>query len=109
MRLSVVDTLNRKRRAAGELNQRQGQHFYTPGNRFGRSVFVRPMADTVAAGNENHAFRAQPGHEKRIVIRPADHRQAFESKLPASGLDRADYLLAGPGGRIGVEHLDLRQ
>src|ERR1043166_1527358 len=74
---------------------------------FGRRVFVRAMADAVAAGNENHRRRTNPGHEKRIVIGAADQEFPPQGNFPASRFDHFNQPGIASRGRVHVQSLDL--
>src|SRR5216683_1852884 len=71
--------------SGGQLCQRLGQDQRAPCNIFWRSVFIGPMAVTIAAGNEEHPRRCDPRNEKGIVVSPANHFEKLKS-VPAAGI-----------------------
>ena len=73
-----------------QQRKRFGQRESAPADRFGRSVFVRPVADSVAAGDENHRHRADSGHEKRIVVGAGYHPVVRKIERLAGGFNRLD-------------------
>ena len=76
-----------------------------PGDILGRRVFIRAVADTVAAGDEEHGYRRDAGHEERVVISAADHALVTRSRRFARGDKRFHDRRAGLRRSIGIDDL----
>ena len=55
-----------------------------------RSIFLRPVTHSITAWNEEHGRRTNATHEKRIVIRTADH-VLISKALLAAGVHQEVY------------------
>src|SRR6516162_1929536 len=53
------------------------------GYRLRRSILVGTVTDAVAARNEEHRNRCNPGHEERIMVGPAYHTAVSNTPLIA--------------------------
>src|SRR3954466_4485228 len=73
-----------------------------------RRVFIRTMADTGPAGNEDHCRRTDLGHEERVVVRPADHFLHPQAQLISDLCHDIDQLWAAQCRSIDVQPLDLK-
>src|SRR6266851_8608199 len=78
--------------SGGELCQRLGQDQRAPCNIFWRSVFIGPMAVTIAAGNEEHRRRGDPRNEKGVVVGAANHFEKLKSMFSAGIGERFAHL-----------------
>src|SRR5581483_10023088 len=92
----------------GKPSQCQGQYLHATTDCLWRAVLIRPMADAIFAGNEDHAHRIEAGHEQGVVVCTTDHALARQTELAAGVCDRHDHGLVRAGRRIGVEQLHLK-
>ena len=72
---------------------------------FGFGKFVRPVADAVAAGKEDHGDGGEAGHEERVVVGAADHFFARDALLLADVFEKVDHVGGGLRGSVGVDQL----
>ena len=72
---------------------------------FRRRVLVRPVAVSVAAGDEQHRDRSDACDEKRVMISTTDHRKKVQLVLTARVRKRFDYCGSTVCGRVGVQQL----
>ena len=79
----------------------------TAANPLGRCIFVRPVADSAAAGNEEHGDGSDARHEKRIVIGAADHALVTFACCLCRLLQGIEDRGVAGCWRIGVDHFGL--
>src|SRR5579864_4535183 len=83
--------------------KRFGEYKRSIHNVFRRRIFVRSMAITVATRDEQHAYRCNARHKKRIMVRPTNHGKGGQSKLSACLQKRLNDGWSALGGGVGVQ------
>src|ERR1700732_1688823 len=90
---------------SGQCCQRLGEYKRSSSNIFGRRVFVRTVAVSVAAGDEQHCDRSDARHEKRVMISATDQQNRVQFVLTAGLRKRFDYCWSTVRWRVGVQQL----